>query len=726
LEDLASLDLGNGLVGLSVLLVDNASSTPISSLPTPTHLDVRHLRLEDNRGGSGGFSRGLESWLAAGVRGDPHELLWLLDSDVRLDPGALLPLVRTLTQHPELAGTGSALAEPDSGRVFEVGGEVDPRNGELIQHVPADWARRAVIPAGYIAACSLLVRRTAVEAAGLMADLFISGDDVEWCYRITRRTGLGFAVTTASHAFHAHPDKMRTTGRYYAARNAPQAMAAAGVAGRLPRFRRSVREIGRAVSQVMLGRDDLAVLHLRGLRDARLAAGGPARDLIVATARPLAELDRAIKESLTAVRGRVLLRPDLMADPSALLKSLNAVCVAPDIYRAVPVTGVLATGWALIVGSLRAPKYGVAVVSARGRAEDWLAGKVTISVGPDGFFVYKVRRLQRLARVLTIAARGVVESARVACSPVPPIESDQSLVPTAAGTVIPTLSIVILSYNRWAALQQTLETLAKDPGAKDAEIIVVDNGSMDGTQERLRSKFPSVKLVALRSNAGIAGFNEGVRASTGQAVLILDDDARPAPGVLAAALEHLGQRPEIAAIPLHPHHPQTQRSEWSFADRAGAEPSLQDHWPVMGCANLIRRTAWDRVGGYEEAFFLYRNDVDLAMKLIDAGYRIHFDPKWIVWHDSPGAARKSVNWFKLATRNWMWLCRRHGRGHRRYVAMASGWLWAHRLAGISPAAHFAAIGGALSGLMSLSPRKPMPCVRGVGLAAYLRARFARG
>lgn len=709
-----------------MLLVDNASSTPVASIPVPEQLDVRHLRLEENRGGSGGFSRGLESWLASGVRGDPHELLWLLDSDVRLDPGALLPLVRTLAQHPELAGTGSALAEPDTGVVFEVGGEVDPSNGELVQSVPADWARREVIPAGYIAACSLLVRRTAVEAAGVMADLFISGDDVEWCYRITRRTGLGFAVTTASHAFHPHPDKMRTTGRYYAARNASQAMAAAGVTGRMPRFRRSLREIGRAVSQVMVGRDDLAALHLRGLRDARLGVRGPATGLVVAPARPLSELDAAIKEALADVRGRVMLRPDLLGDPSALLKSLNAVCVAPDTTRPVPVTGVPGTAWALISGVLRVPEYGVAVVSARGRPEDWLAGKVTISVGPDGFYIYKVRRFQRLMRLLGIVAGGMVESARVAMVPVQAAETDGRVAAPSSGTVIPTLSIVILSYNRWAALQQTLGALAEDPAAKDAQIIVVDNGSMDGTQERLRSKFPSVKLVGLRSNAGVAGFNEGVRASSGQAVLILDDDARPAPGALAAALECLGRRPDIAAIPLHPHHPQSQRSEWSFAGRAGAEPGLQDQWPVMGCANIIRRTAWDRVGGYEESFFLYRNDVDLALKLMDAGYRVHFDPKWIVWHDSPATARKSVNWFKLATRNWIWLCRRHGRGHRRYLAMATGWLWAHRLAGLSPGAHLAAVRGGLSGVLSRSPRKPMPCVRGTALAAYLKARFARG
>lgn len=729
LADLAALDLASGRVGLSVLIVDNASAEPLSAMPAPEALDVRHLRLEDNRGGSGGFSRGMDAWLESGIFGDPHEFLWLLDSDARLDPGALLPLVEALARHPELAGVGSALADPVSGEVFEVGGEVDPRTGEFVQLLPRDWARREVIPAGYIAACSLLVRRTAVEAAGVMADLFLNGDDVEWCYRISRRTGLGFAAVTASRAFHPHPSKMRTVGRYYAARNAPFAMAAAGVTGRLPRFRRAMREVGRAACQVMMGRGDLGELHLRGLRDARLGVRGRAAKLEVEPFRPLSELDGAIKEAMSTARGRVLLRPGVVEDAAPLLRSLNAVCVAPDMARPDAVRGVW--GAVRVLGSrlIGGPRYGVAGVSARGWPEDWLIGRVVVSVAPGGFCVCKVGRLSRLMALSGVLIRGVLESVRLGLAAPQVAASRDGEVGSAgrsvSGATIPTLSIVLLSYNRWAMLERTLTRLGEDSAVAGAEVIVVDNGSMDGTPERVRSTFPLVKLVALRSNVGVAAFNEGVRASSGEAVLILDDDSWPAAGVLGGAMELLAKRPEVAAVSLHPRHPQSQRSEWGFAERVG-EAGVSDEWPVMGCGNLVRRTAWDRVGGYEESFFLYRNDVDLAMKLIDAGYRVHFDPKWTVWHDSPGAVRKSSAWFRLATRNWVWLCRRHGRGRDRLVAIVAGWGWAHRLAGWSVGAHVAVIGGVLAGVLSRRPRKPVACVGGRGMREYLRVRFGRG
>ncbi len=125
----------------------------------------------------------------------------------------------------------------------------------------------------------------------------------------------------------------------------------------------------------------------------------------------------------------------------------------------------------------------------------------------------------------------------------------------------------------------------------------------------------------------------------------------------------------------------------------------------------------------EDAFFLYRNDVDLAMKLLDAGFRVHFDPNWIVWHDSPGTAKKSLRWFELATRNWVWLCRRHGRGVIRWKSTLAGWLWAHKLAGFSPLAHIAAAKGGLKGLLSRAPAMPVACNQRLGVPAYMRLRF---
>jgi GT2 family glycosyltransferase len=721
LQDLTNLGIEG--VEVSVLLVDNASTDRVLPEALPRGLRVQTLRLERNTGGSGGFLSGMSSWLEAGVRGDAHELIWLLDSDVRLNPASLAPLIGALDRHPELAGVGSMLADPVTKEVFEGGGDVDPRTGELVQELPADWASRALIPVGYLAACSLLVRRTVVEAVGPFADLFISGDDVEWCCRVRRMTGLGFAAVPASVAYHPRPDKMRTWGRYYAARNATTVMGAAGVTGRLALTRRALREVGRAVCQVMVGRDDLAVLHLRGLRDSGMKGPAPAGVVAFEPWRPMSELEGAVGEAVRSERGRVLLRRDVLRDASALLKSLNALCIAPDLEPARRVEGRLAAAGRMVSSLIRGPRHGVAVVSARGRPGDWMAGRVIISVDEGaggvgvggGFCVRRVGRLDRAIRVVRVTAEGLWRAARLKVE----APRDAEVAVPGPGRR-PALSIVVLSYNRWAALERTLRRLGDDPVARDADVIVVDNASTDGTPRKLTAAFSRVRVIALRQNVGVGAFNEGVKAATGEAVLLLDDDSWPADGVIERALDVLAHRPDVAAVSLLPVHPETKASEWPFA----AGDRVSERWPVMGCGNLVRKTAWDRVGGYEGSFFLYRNDVDLALKLLGAGHRVVFDPSLVVWHDTPAGAggRKSRRWFHLATRNWVWLCRRHGRGWKKWKGIAAGWAWAHRLAGMSFPSHAAVLRGAWTGLVGRRAGLPR-ATRAGGLGDLLRVRI---
>ena len=125
----------------------------------------------------------------------------------------------------------------------------------------------------------------------------------------------------------------------------------------------------------------------------------------------------------------------------------------------------------------------------------------------------------------------------------------------------------------------------------------------------------------------------------------------------------------------------------------------------MGWGNLVRRRDWLAVGGYEAGFFLYRNDTDLAMKLLAAGRGVRFDPSLTVWHDSPAAATKSTRWFRTATRNWIWLCKRHGgAGWLRHALM--GWAWAHKTAGLSLSAQIAALRGGWNGMFGRAPTLP--------------------
>jgi len=265
------------------------------------------------------------------------------------------------------------------------------------------------------------------------------------------------------------------------------------------------------------------------------------------------------------------------------------------------------------------------------------------------------------------------------------------------------LSVVILSYNRREALRRTLGELRAQGLFDSAQIIVVDNASSDGSPDMVRAEFPACEVLALTTNAGVAGFNRGAERARGDMLLILDDDAWPEPDALVAALEMLRTKPATGAVALLPKHPVSQVEEWRH------EKLPQSRWPVMGCGNLIRTEVWRAVGGYEEGFFLYRNDTDLALKLLAAGFDVWFDPTWIVWHDSPGASRKSDRWLTLATRNWVWLARRHGRRFSKRIGALAGIAWAVRLAGLSPRRQWLVARGAWTGCWTRPPQVPAAC-----------------
>lgn len=755
LGDLAMLDLRapGGPIALSAVLVDNASAEPLSTVAVPSGVDLTHLRLDANTGGSGGFNAGMAHVLAGGIgAGQPPDYVWLLDSDVRLHPAALTELVRVLDERADLAAAGSALVDPVGGSVFEIGGRVNRRSGRFEPALTSTDAEGGTGPVrvDYVAACSALVRRTAIERTGLMPDVFLNADDVEWFVRMARRTGLGVAAAPASRATHPTFDRFQTWARYYVARNALGPVQALDL-GPVVRFRRAMREVARALQQTVLGRDDLAALHLRGLADAAkgaLCGAAPPGTLVFEPFAPFAALAASLEPGAREGAGRSLvIHPRVGLSPAALREVEHRLGLAGLVRaEAVDMARTLRPPSALrdAIGALGrfvvGPPADVAVIPARGRPDSWFLGRTLIEVVPDGFVVRRPERWRILAQAVGIAGRGLWLALRLMLRgpqrtdpALPPPISVPSAAPTpgaggARDRAPGTLSIVVLSYNRAGALVETLAALSRHDTTRSggAEVIVVDNASTDGSAALVREKFPTVQVIALQTNSAIAGFNTGVARATGDLVLVLDDDARPDPAALDRAIELLATRPDLAAVALHPRHPATGASEWPFADDPSLPAHLRDRWPVMGCGNLVRRSAWLGVGGYEESFFLYRNDVDLAMKLLGAGHGVHFNPAWVVWHDSPAAARKSARWFELATRNWIWTARRHGRGLGRVGGVLLGWAWAHGLAGARTGDHLRVLRGAARGLFERPPVLPGAVKpNGAAYAALLRLRTRR-
>jgi len=244
-----------------------------------------------------------------------------------------------------------------------------------------------------------------------------------------------------------------------------------------------------------------------------------------------------------------------------------------------------------------------------------------------------------------------------------------------------TLSIIIVSFNARADLERCLRSLADAPPRLDHEIIVVDNGSSDGSVEAARAH-PSVRTIALSRNGGFAaGNNAGIRESRGRLLLLLNSDtvvpagavdlllgrleSTPGARVAGPRLVDLEGRVELSFGPMiSPFNELRQKAVVGLADRGwtparrrierlAAQERFVD-W-VSGACLLVRRADAEAVGLLDERFFLYTEDVDFCAAIRARGGRILFTPSAQIVHargrsraSAPGAARDAYRRSQVA------------------------------------------------------------------------------
>lgn len=207
----------------------------------------------------------------------------------------------------------------------------------------------------------------------------------------------------------------------------------------------------------------------------------------------------------------------------------------------------------------------------------------------------------------------------------------------------PTLSAVIVTWNGLRHLPACLAALLPQLPS-GAELLVVDNGSTDGSGEWVRREHPRVRLLALPQNLGFAGgVVAGLRAARGELLLLLNDDAFVEPGFVDALLGALERQPEFGAagaVLTFDHRPDLVASAGIRARQDGLALDLWPGRPVdelphepieilgpSGGAALYRRTALEDVGLPEPSFFAYLEDVDLAWRLQLRGWRTLLVPE---------------------------------------------------------------------------------------------------
>lgn len=206
------------------------------------------------------------------------------------------------------------------------------------------------------------------------------------------------------------------------------------------------------------------------------------------------------------------------------------------------------------------------------------------------------------------------------------------------------LSVIIVSYNTRDVLSRCLSALSSSIAAADVEVIVVDNGSTDGTLDLLSNSHPAVRVVANGTNVGFAAANnQGIALSTGDVVLLLNSDAFMNSRALNRCLDVLRRNPAVGLVGLD-----LLNEDGTFQAGHGAFPTLWDDvsrsigldqlakpsrssksdpgpvdW-VQGACMFVRRVAIQDTGGLDSRFFMYSEEVDWCWRFWQHG--------WHVWH----------------------------------------------------------------------------------------------
>lgn len=241
--------------------------------------------------------------------------------------------------------------------------------------------------------------------------------------------------------------------------------------------------------------------------------------------------------------------------------------------------------------------------------------------------------------------------------------------PTPPGT--PHLSVCIVNWNTRDDLRECLQALTKHPFMHGAqEVIVVDNGSHDGSAAMVAAEFPEAVLIANPANESYArGTNQALARATGDLLLLLNPDARVTPGALDTLAETLAAHPEVAAaaprlvyedgktqpsvrgfpdpLPLlcdilklsrlFPNSPTVGAYRMAYFDYDKPGPAPQ---PMASCF-LIPRRVYETVGGMDERFPLFWNDVDWCLRARDAGMLPWYTPAATVVHAVGGTTTRT-------------------------------------------------------------------------------------
>jgi GT2 family glycosyltransferase len=219
------------------------------------------------------------------------------------------------------------------------------------------------------------------------------------------------------------------------------------------------------------------------------------------------------------------------------------------------------------------------------------------------------------------------------------------------------VQVVIVNWNGEEYLAACLRAVAAQDHDGPLDVLVVDNGSTDGSLALLARDFPQVEVLRSARNNYTAANNLGVARSKGPHALLLNTDAVIEPAavrLLVAALEADSRAAAAAPLITYPDGRIcttgiVERDDLRWVDRdqgkrLRAFGGTERVWGVSGCCVLVRTDAWREVGGQDEAFHMYYEDVDLALRWQQRGWHCLFVPAARCVHEGHGSIRKATVW----------------------------------------------------------------------------------
>ena len=262
---------------------------------------------------------------------------------------------------------------------------------------------------------------------------------------------------------------------------------------------------------------------------------------------------------------------------------------------------------------------------------------------------------------------------------------------------MPTVSVIIVSYKVRYYIEQCLNSVLRS--VADAQILVVDNNSDDGSVEYLRERFPQAAIIANDFNAGFGKANNMALAkATGRYVLFLNPDTVVAERTIPGCIEYMEAHPEVGAVGVRMQYgngrfalesrrslPTPSVSFWHMTGLGKLFPKSKvfakyhrtyldkdSECPidvVSGAYMFVRKEALDRTGGFDEAFFMYGEDIDLSYRILQAGYQNRYLPLPMVHYKGESTNKTSYRYAQVFYDAMLIFFNKHFQRYSRLFAL---------------------------------------------------------